>query len=140
VSVHAPRRHFVLAYIFGKLRDAGMVLTVLVLLLGNTLLTAGLGVLQARGSRAVEAMPYIGFFVTSLGQALTQLLTFLLAVSPVLCGLQIRQHPASCLAGRVARLGITAGYFSRWPSASSAGTSASPLSTRFSVDANVGRR
>ncbi len=81
VSVHAPRRHFVLAYIFGKLRDAGMVLTVLVLLLSNTLLTAGLGVLQARGSRAVEAMPYIGFFVTSLGQALTQFLTFLLAVS-----------------------------------------------------------
>ena len=81
VSVHAPRRHFVISYGLGKLRDAGMVLAVLVLLLANTVVAAAIGVLRARGSQVVAARPYLGFFVTSLGQGLTELLSLVLAVS-----------------------------------------------------------
>ena len=42
-------RHFVLSYLAGKARDAVMVVLTLALVVGNTVLTAGLQVLNARG-------------------------------------------------------------------------------------------
>jgi len=46
VSVRPPGGHFVVRYLFGKLRDLGMVLLTLVFFLANVLLTVGLSLLQ----------------------------------------------------------------------------------------------
>jgi membrane protein len=76
VSVHSRQRHFVVGYLFGKLRDAGMVLATVILFLANTLLSAGLTVVQAWGTGAKVRFPVLGFFVTSVGGLLTQALAF----------------------------------------------------------------
>lgn len=79
-SLHGtpPRRHFVLAYLTGKLRDLGMVGVALSLFVANTVLTVGLALLEARG-QAVR--PALAFFVTSGGRLAGQLLAFLFLVS-----------------------------------------------------------
>jgi membrane protein len=73
-----PSQHFVVAYLFGKLRDIGMVLATLLLFLGNTALTTGLAVLQATGAARV---PELEFFVSTVGRLLGELLAFLFSVS-----------------------------------------------------------
>ena len=73
-----PRRNFVASYLRGKLRDVMMVIVVLALFLANSAMSVGVGVLLARG----EALaPDYGFFFTSLGRGLTQVLAFGFAVS-----------------------------------------------------------
>ena len=74
----APPRHFLLNLLYAKLRDIGMVVATVVLFLANTLLTAGLALIQARG---VAWMPGVTFFLTSLGRLLGELLAFGFSVS-----------------------------------------------------------
>jgi uncharacterized BrkB/YihY/UPF0761 family membrane protein len=69
----APRRHFVLVYVRGKLHDVLMVIGTLLLFLLNTVMTAGLALLQARGSSVI---PELRFFVSTLGRLLGELLAF----------------------------------------------------------------
>ena len=79
VSVRPPReRHFVVAFLLGKLRDAGMVVGTVVLFLANTALSTGLTILQARGA---EHVPQLAFFVSTVGRFLGEFLTFLFSVS-----------------------------------------------------------
>jgi membrane protein len=79
VSVRpAPRRHFLVNFGLGKLRDAGMVVATLLLFLANTVLTTGLAVLQARGA---ERVPQLAFFVSTMGRLLGELLAFLFSIS-----------------------------------------------------------
>lgn len=73
-----PRRHFLLNFLLAKLRDSGMVIATLLLFLGNTALTTGLALLQARGA---ERVPEVAFFVTTLGRLLGELLAFSFSVS-----------------------------------------------------------
>ena len=73
VHVRPVRRHFVVAYLAGKLRDLGMVLLVLVLFLVNTVLTTGLALLQVRGRTLA---PGFDFLLTSVGRAASELLAF----------------------------------------------------------------
>jgi membrane protein len=61
-----------------KLRDALMVIATVVLFLANTLLTTGLTILEARGAASV---PQLGFFVSTLGRILGELLAFSFSVS-----------------------------------------------------------
>jgi membrane protein len=74
VSVRPSRpRHPLIAYLHGKLRDAGMVLATLLLFLGNTAVTAGLAYLESRGA---EVAPHLRFWVTSLGRFVGEGLAF----------------------------------------------------------------
>jgi membrane protein len=80
-----PRRpggqHFVTGYLLGKLRDAMMVLLTLALIVGNAVLTTGLKVLDARGRDLIFAIPSLGFFVSGLGHAITELVAFSFSAS-----------------------------------------------------------
>lgn len=78
VHLIAPRQHFVLGYLTGKLRDLFMVVVALVLFLANTILSAGLALLQARGE---QVDPSLRFFVTSAGRVAGEVLAFLFLVS-----------------------------------------------------------
>jgi membrane protein len=79
VSLRPPRRRaFVITFLLAKLRDALMVIGTLILFLANTLLTTGLAILQARGAASV---PQLGFFVSTVGRLLGQLLAFSFSVS-----------------------------------------------------------
>jgi membrane protein len=78
VSVRPNPRHFVVAYLAGKLRDLAMVVATLVLFLLNAGLSAGLLVLQAHGE---AARPSFAFFFTTLGRAASELLAFVFLVS-----------------------------------------------------------
>ncbi len=73
-----PYRGILTQFLFAKLRDAAMVIGTVVLFLANTLLTTGLTILQARG---VETVPQLGFFVSTVGRYLTELLAFSFSVS-----------------------------------------------------------
>jgi membrane protein len=74
-----PRRHFLLNLVTAKLRDSGMVLAVVVLFLANTLLTTGLAILQDVG--AERAPKELGFFVSTLGRILGEVLALAFSVS-----------------------------------------------------------
>jgi membrane protein len=65
-------------FLLAKLRDATMVVGTVVLFLANTLLTTGLTILQARGA---ETVPQLGFFVSTLGRYMTELLAFAFSIS-----------------------------------------------------------
>lgn len=78
LHVRPVRRHFVLAYLAGKLRDLGMVLITLVLFLANAAVSTGLLVLEAR---AGSAAPWLAFFVTRVGQWAGQLMAFAFLVT-----------------------------------------------------------
>lgn len=75
-----PERHraFVVVYLQAKLRDAIMVIGTVFLFLTNTLLTTGLAIAQARGA---ETIPQLGFFVSTVGRLLTEVLAFAFSVS-----------------------------------------------------------
>ncbi len=73
-----PQRGILVLFLFAKLRDAAMVVGTLVLFLANTLLTTALTILQARGA---ETIPQLGFFVSTVGRFLTELLAFSFSVS-----------------------------------------------------------
>ena len=74
----APRRHFILNWLAGKLRDMGMVVATVVLFLANTLLTTGLAIIASRGRRQ---LPEFAFFVSTVGRFLGELLAFSFSVS-----------------------------------------------------------
>jgi membrane protein len=79
VSLRPPRhRAIITLFLLAKLRDALMVIATVVLFLANTLLTTGLAILQARGAASV---PQLGFFLSTLGRLLGQLLAFSFSVS-----------------------------------------------------------
>jgi membrane protein len=74
VSVRPSRpRHLVIAYLRGKLRDAGMVLATLLLFLGNTAVTASLAYGESRGALVA---PHLRFWVTWLGRLTGEGLAF----------------------------------------------------------------
>jgi membrane protein len=74
VSVRPSRpRHPVIAYLRGKLRDAGMVLATLLLFLGNTAVTASLAYGESRGALVA---PHLRFWVTWLGRLMGEGLAF----------------------------------------------------------------
>ncbi|MBA3522556.1 MAG: YihY/virulence factor BrkB family protein [Gemmatimonadales bacterium] len=73
-----PRRHFLMNLLLAKLRDIGMVLLVVLLFLGNTVLTTGLVLVQAAGAVQV---PEFEFFVSTLGQIFGEVLAFTFSVS-----------------------------------------------------------
>jgi membrane protein len=73
-----PRRNFILVYLRGKLHDVLMVLGTLILFLLNTLMTAGLALLQSRGAAVA---PELRFFVSTLGRVLGELLAFSFQIS-----------------------------------------------------------
>jgi membrane protein len=81
----APRRpggrHFVLAYLTGKLRDMMMVVLTVGLLIVNAALSAGLKVISSRGHELGRTVPALKFFVTGLGQVLTEVTAFAFSVS-----------------------------------------------------------
>ncbi len=74
----APRRNFVLIYLRAKLRDVLMVLGTLLLFLLNTIMTAGLALLQSRGAAVA---PELRFFVSTAGRVLGELLAFFFLIS-----------------------------------------------------------
>jgi membrane protein len=79
VSVRpAPRRNFLVIWLSGKLRDAGMVVATVILFLANTVLTTALAILWARGAARV---PQFAFFVSTLGRLVGELLAFVFSVS-----------------------------------------------------------
>ena len=79
VSLRPPRhRAIITLFLLAKLRDTAMVVGTLILFLANTLLTTGLAIVQARGA---ETMPELGFFVSTVGRLLGQLLAFAFSVS-----------------------------------------------------------
>jgi membrane protein len=75
-----PTRHrgIITLFLMAKLRDALMVIATVVLFLANTLLTTGLTILEARGAASV---PQLGFFLSTLGRILAELLAFSFSVS-----------------------------------------------------------
>lgn len=79
VSLRPARtRGFVAVYLQAKLRDTIMVIGTVILFLTNTLLTTGLAIVQARGTATV---PQLAFFVSTLGQIVTEALAFAFSVS-----------------------------------------------------------
>ncbi len=74
-------RHFVLSYLTGKLRDMMMVLLTIALLTVNAGLGAVLKVFYSRADALGASIPLLNFFVTGLGQILTQFTTFAFGVS-----------------------------------------------------------
>lgn len=77
VSLRRPKRHFVIAWILGKLRDVAMVVATIALFFLNTVASTTLSVLQARSETAVAPL---NFFLTNLGRVLGQGLAFLFAL------------------------------------------------------------
>ena len=64
VSVRpSPRRNFLVGWSLGKLRDAGMVVTTVALILANTILSGGLALLQSQ-----SVAPGLTFFVSTMGR------------------------------------------------------------------------
>jgi membrane protein len=79
VSLRPTRHRAILTlFLLAKLRDASMVIATVILFLANTLLSTGLAVLQARGAASV---PQLGFFVSTVGRFLGELLAFSFSVS-----------------------------------------------------------
>ena len=75
-----PSRHraIITLFLLAKLRDATMVVGTVILFLANTLLTTGLAILEARGTASV---PQLGFFLSTVGRYLAELLAFSFSVS-----------------------------------------------------------
>ncbi len=78
VHVRPVRRHFVVGYLLGKLRDLRMVGLTLLLFLANTGLTTGLALLEARG---LALAPQFGFLLSTAGQLVGQVVAFGFLVS-----------------------------------------------------------
>jgi membrane protein len=72
VSLRTVRRHFLLNYLFAKVRDITMVVIVVVLFLLNTVISTLLTVLPSEGD---GGSPFSTFFFTTLGRLLGEILT-----------------------------------------------------------------
>jgi membrane protein len=138
----APRRregqHYILGYLFGKLRDAMMVMATLGLVVGNAVLTTGLKLLSARGHDLDASLPTMAFFVTGLGHAVTELVAFSFSVS--LFYLVYRHASPRRLSRRAAFTGsvFTAVLFELAKLVFSWYLHNLAVVSRFSADANVG--
>jgi membrane protein len=79
----APRRpqHFVLAFLSGKLRDAMMVLLMVALLVASATLGTGLKLMDSLGRTLAQEWPRVEFFITGLGNVITQVTAFAISVS-----------------------------------------------------------
>lgn len=66
---HLPALDFLLSYLFAKLRDLQMIGVVLLLAVINTILSAGVALLNLEG---VQLDPPFAFFATGLGRVLTE--------------------------------------------------------------------
>jgi membrane protein len=98
VSVRPSRpRHPIIAYLRGKLRDAGMVLATLLLFLGNTAVTAGLAYGESRGALVA---PHLRFWVNWLGRLTGEGLAF--AFQVVLFYVVYRYASLRRIPGRIA--------------------------------------
>ena len=97
-----PPRGILTLFLLAKLRDASMVIATVILFLANTLLSTGLAVLQARGAASV---PQLGFFVSTVGRFLGELLAFAFSVS--LFYITYRYASVRRLPWRTALLGAT---------------------------------
>lgn len=75
----APRRHFLLNWLAGKLRDIAMVVATVVLFLANTIITTLVTIAWARGSERV--IPQLAFFFSTAGRLLGDLVAFGFSVS-----------------------------------------------------------
>ncbi|HWA15579.1 MAG TPA: YihY/virulence factor BrkB family protein [Gemmatimonadales bacterium] len=79
----APRKpqHFVIAYLTGKVRDAMMVVLMVALLVASAMLGSGLRIMDKLSRTLVEEWPRVEFFVTGIGNLLTQVTAFAISVS-----------------------------------------------------------
>jgi len=75
------RRHALIAFVLGKVRDGGMVIATVVLFAANTALTALLGVVEARGETLLSGAAPLHFLVTTMGRFLAVLLAYGFGVS-----------------------------------------------------------
>lgn len=74
VSLRPSRhRHFLLAFLYGKLRDLSMVVTTLLLFVTSNAISTGLALMQATGEARV---PRFAFWVGTFGHVLGQLLAY----------------------------------------------------------------
>jgi membrane protein len=78
VSVRTVRRHFLINYLFAKLRDILMVVAVVVLFLVNAILSTLLTVLHRRGEAADQVT---SFFLTTLGRVLGEIFTLAFSIA-----------------------------------------------------------
>jgi membrane protein len=78
VSLRPVRRHFLVGFLVGKGRDLAMVVATILLFLGSTAITAGLALGQAWGEHRV---PALGFWVSSAGRIVAQLVAFAFIVA-----------------------------------------------------------
>ncbi|HXI21314.1 MAG TPA: YhjD/YihY/BrkB family envelope integrity protein [Gemmatimonadales bacterium] len=65
-------RHFALAYLAGKLRDAAMVGLMVLLASANAVIGAGLRVLNLRGQAVAASIPSLAFLVTWVGRLVVE--------------------------------------------------------------------
>lgn len=77
VSIRTVRRHFLLNYLFAKIRDITMVVVVVVLFLFNTVVSTLLAVVNSQGG----ASRFSNFFFTTLGRVLGELLTVVFSIA-----------------------------------------------------------
>ena len=69
----APRRHFLLGFLYGKLRDLSMVVMTLLLFLTSTAISTGLALAQAWGE---GRLPSFSFWLGNVGNILGQAVAF----------------------------------------------------------------
>ncbi len=74
-----PRRNFIVNWLAGKLRDTTMVVATVVIFLANTALSTVLTIAWARGSERI--IPQLGFFFSTLGRFIGELLAFGFSIS-----------------------------------------------------------
>jgi membrane protein len=76
------RRFFLIVFLLGKLRDVSMVVVTVVLFLANTVISAGIAVVQSRGGAFVTAhVPRLAFWVSGFGRLSGELLAALFSIS-----------------------------------------------------------
>jgi membrane protein len=78
VSIRSVRRHFLLNYLFAKIRDITMVVVVVVLFLLNTVISTLLTVVNSQADGGSQART---FLYTTLGRALGEILTVVFSIS-----------------------------------------------------------
>jgi len=74
-----PRRNFIINWLAGKVRDATMVVATVVIFLLNTALSTVVTIAWARGSERI--IPQLGFFFSTLGRLIGELLAFGFSIS-----------------------------------------------------------
>jgi membrane protein len=77
VSIRTVRRHFLLNYLFAKVRDITMVVIVVVLFLLNTVISTLLTVVHSQGNGG----QFSTFFFTTLGRVLGEVLTVVFSIA-----------------------------------------------------------